>query len=173
MPGWKRILLVLFVVGLVVCLDQWSKTIVESRLPRDRVLYLAGGVLKIDYRLNRGGVLSFESALPRQWRGPVLSLAASAGVGLLIVLVLAGWISRPLSVFSISLFCGGSLGNLLDRTVLGGDVIDFLSLGWGNLRTCIFNMADVAVVAGLGLLALSILGNLRHAFMKKPLGTPS
>ena len=37
----------------------------------------------------------------------------------------------------------------------GGAVTDFVSLGFGPLRTGIFNVADVAVIAGVCLVVLS------------------
>ena len=41
--------------------------------------------------------------------------------------------------------------NLVDRVAIGG-VIDFLNIGVGPLRTGIFNVADVAIMAGIALL---------------------
>lgn len=49
---------------------------------------------------------------------------------------------------------GGGLANWLDRMLHDGAVTDFVSLGLGPLRTGIFNVADVAIVAGLLLLVL-------------------
>lgn len=45
----------------------------------------------------------------------------------------------------------GSLGNLTDR-VRWGYVVDFVSVGIGDLRWPAFNVADPAVVIGIGLL---------------------
>ena len=50
---------------------------------------------------------------------------------------------------------GGGLGNWLDRVMHDGAVTDFVSLGLGGLRTGIFNVADLAVVAGTLLLVAS------------------
>ncbi len=48
-------------------------------------------------------------------------------------------------------------GNLLDRVLHHGRVIDFMNLGIGNLRTGIFNVADVFITAGIVLvLSLSL-----------------
>ena len=43
---------------------------------------------------------------------------------------------------------GGGIGNVIDR-IAHGAVVDFVSLGIGPLRTGIFNLADVAIIAGL------------------------
>ena len=46
------------------------------------------------------------------------------------------------------------LGNLIDRLTHHGLVTDFLNLGFGALRTGIFNVADVAGVVGIAILVL-------------------
>ena len=47
------------------------------------------------------------------------------------------------------LFLAGGLSNLTDRIAIGS-VIDFLNVGIGPLRTGIFNVADVAIMARSG-----------------------
>ncbi len=53
----------------------------------------------------------------------------------------AGWI----------LFVASDLSNLIDRVAMGS-VIDFINVGIGSFRTGIFNIADVAIMAGAALL---------------------
>jgi signal peptidase II len=52
---------------------------------------------------------------------------------------------------AIGLIIGGALGNALDR-MLYGAVADFFSLHFGGFYWYIFNIADVAIVAGVALL---------------------
>jgi signal peptidase II len=52
----------------------------------------------------------------------------------------------------VGLFIGGALGNLVDRPF--GGVIDFISIGIGDLRWPTFNIADIGIVAGAILLVL-------------------
>jgi signal peptidase II len=59
-----------------------------------------------------------------------------------------GGTSRLLAV-SLGLIMGGALGNALDRVVLGG-VADFFSLHAFGYYWYVFNIADVAIVAGVG-----------------------
>jgi signal peptidase II len=49
------------------------------------------------------------------------------------------------------------LGNLIDRIVYKGIVIDFLNFGIGNLRTGILNIADMAITFGIILLLYAFL----------------
>ena len=55
------------------------------------------------------------------------------------------------SLVGLALVLGGGASNLVDR-VARGAVIDFLNVGVGSLRTGIFNVADMAIVLGIGLL---------------------
>ena len=52
-----------------------------------------------------------------------------------------------------ALIVSGGASNWIDR-VATGSVIDFLNVGIGPFRTGIFNVADVAIVAGIALLLL-------------------
>jgi lipoprotein signal peptidase len=47
---------------------------------------------------------------------------------------------------------GGAAGNVFDR-VARGRVVDFIDLGWWP----VFNLADVAIVAGVGVTLLSVI----------------
>jgi signal peptidase II len=50
----------------------------------------------------------------------------------------------------LALYLAGGASNLVDR-VVRGSVIDFMNVGVGPLRTGIFNVADVAILAGVGI----------------------
>jgi signal peptidase II len=57
-------------------------------------------------------------------------------------------------IVGLALIFAGGASNLLDR-VAHGSVIDFMNVGVGPLRTGIFNVADVAIMAGVALLLLT------------------
>ncbi len=76
------------------------------------------------------------------------------GISLMITSVLWIWScrsNRPVAVAALGLVIGGALGNALDRYLYGA-VADFFHLHWGSLSWYVFNLADVAIVAGVGLL---------------------
>ena len=79
-----------------------------------------------------------------------------SGFAVLAVAGLSIWLVRGamngLLAISIGLIMGGALGNALDRLLLGG-VADFFSLHAYGYYWYVFNIADVAIVAGvIGLL---------------------
>lgn len=51
---------------------------------------------------------------------------------------------------------GGGIGNIYDRIVYGS-VTDFLHMDFVLFKTGIFNMADVSIMTGIGLLLLQTL----------------
>lgn len=71
------------------------------------------------------------------------------------VLFIAKQMPRP-SVTAWSLVLSGGIGNLLDRLLHDGGVIDFMNVGIGSLRTGIFNVADVCITIGVSLLVLEV-----------------
>ena len=81
------------------------------------------------------------------------------GVTLLVTAGLCVWLWREpdrLIASGLGLIVGGALGNAYDRYAYGA-VADFFHLyvdteRWGRLSWYIFNIADVAIVAGVGLL---------------------
>jgi len=62
----------------------------------------------------------------------------------------------------MALFVAGGASNLIDR-VTYGMVIDFMNVGIGSLRTGIFNVADMAIMLGAGILLLEASRSGRHA----------
>jgi signal peptidase II len=153
----RRVVLVLFIILMCVGCDQITKVMAKEHLPRKRVLSFAGDTLRLDYNVNKGAVFSFEYSLPEKWRGSAMTVAVAVLVSGLVLYLLLGSTMGPISIIALSLFCGGSLSNLLDRALLGGQVIDFLNFGWGAFRSSIFNVADGAITVGALVFVLTLL----------------
>ena len=90
-----------------------------------------------------------------------------AAFGLAAAFALWIWLARGatgrLLAVSLGLIMGGAIGNAIDRVVLGG-VADFFSLHAFGFYWYVFNIADVAIVAGvIGLLYDSVLASRKDA----------
>ena len=75
-------------------------------------------------------------------------------VSLAVCLFLVAWLARArqaLTAAALGLIIGGALGNALDR-LLHGAVADFFHFHVRDWSWYVFNLADVAIVAGVGLL---------------------
>jgi signal peptidase II len=133
--------LVATLCALVVALDQGAKALAENNLTAGESTGLIG---PLDLTLSHN-------------EGAAFGLAGGGGIGLLLLavaaLVLVGFFfardpARPGMWVAVGLVAGGAMGNLIDRA-LAGEVTDFIDLShWPP-----FNLADVAIVAGVVLLA--------------------
>jgi signal peptidase II len=75
-----------------------------------------------------------------------------ATFAVVVVIGLAIWLARGVDnkilAVSVGLLIGGALGNALDRVLIGG-VADFFQLHAFGFYWYVFNIADVAIVAGV------------------------
>ena len=101
----------------------------------------------IVYRSNKGISYGLFEGLGQ---GPLIAIAVVALVALLV------WIARAetwILSASLGLVAGGAVGNAIDRVRLGGVADFFLFYIKDVFSWYVFNLADVAIVAGvLGLL---------------------
>ncbi len=142
---------------LCIGCDQASKRVAADVLKGMETQSFLGGVFRLTYAENRGAFLGLGGS----WPEPVRWLAFT-GAALLVVAASLAWVvsqarqqrHHQLAVWAMVLVAAGGAGNLVDRIVRDGRVIDFMNLGLGSVRTGIFNMADVQIMAGLALLLL-------------------
>lgn len=94
-----------------------------------------------------------------------------AGFAVLAALAMAVWLARGVAdrlvALSLGLIIGGAVSNAIDRLVLGG-VADFFSLHAFGFYWYVFNIADVAIVAGVGGLLYDSLSPSRNRAAKSP-----
>ncbi|MBF0190427.1 MAG: signal peptidase II [Magnetococcales bacterium] len=135
---------------VVFALDQGSKWLATRDLA-DQGITLIPGFFDLVLVHNVGAAFGLFTGMAAEYRVIFLcSVAALASV--LIVWMLLGAETRIL-VAGLGLLLGGALGNLLDRVRFGW-VVDFLYVHWHDLSFPVFNLADCAISAGVGLLLL-------------------
>ena len=140
------------VVTTVGC-DRVTKHVATAELAGRPVRSLLADTVRLAYVQNTGGFLSLGADLPEAARD-ALFIGAT---GLLLLALVAYGIRlrwRGWAAFGLALFVAGGVSNWVDR-VLHGSVIDFINVGVGPLRTGVFNVADVAIMAGVGIVLMS------------------
>ncbi len=151
----QRIAILLFVMLVSVGCDQATKSVAQETLAgREPVVFL-NGMVRLQYAENPGAFLSLGAGLPskaQHWIFVVLVALILGGV--VFFMFRSSLKMHILSLVGLALFAGGGLGNLIDRLTNDGRVIDFMNVGIGPVRTGIFNVADMALMAGIGLLAV-------------------
>lgn len=151
--GYRLTLISLVLAGTVGC-DQATKQLAISGLQGEQGRSFLGGLFRLTYAENPGAFLSLFGGLSAPVRFWLLT--ASVGVmllGMLAWLMASGRLSR-LHTVALALCIGGGLSNWLDRLLNDGRVVDFMVLGLGPVRTGVFNVADIAIMLGLGLFLL-------------------
>ena len=138
-----------FVALACVGCDHAAKQVAQQLLADSAGVALLGGIVRLQLAVNPGAFLSLGAQLPELVRQVVL-------IGFVpLMLAVIGWLlfrsgtATRAQVVAFGLIAGGGLANWIDRVVDDGAVTDFVSLGLGQLRTGIFNVADLAIVAGL------------------------
>lgn len=113
---------------------------------------LIEGVLNLSYAENCGAAFSMLRTAPAAVRAVVFGVANLAALGALFVLFIRGS-GGPAFAAAVPLIASGALGNLSDR-VRHGFVVDFIRVDPRLFEYPVFNVADVAIAIGVGLLLL-------------------
>ncbi len=151
MTAAKKCFLIVTLLLATVGIDRITKVIARDRLEPGPSISLFGGIVRLFYVENTGAFLGLGSGLSETTRFWLFTLLVGGFLlGLLLYILWSSDLSL-LEVIGFSLILGGGLGNLIDR-VLYDYVIDFMLVGIGRLRTGVFNVADVAITVGVGLL---------------------
>ena len=126
--------------------DQLTKALVVANVPFGARYDVIGDVAQLWHVRNTGAAFSI---LPgATWLFVPVTLVA---IGMVIYFHRTLASRGPWIQVVLGAILAGSLGNLTDRLRLGY-VVDFVSLGLGDTRFPTFNVADSAVVLGIGAL---------------------
>ena len=109
---------------------------------------------------NPGGAWSFLRGLPDSLRRPFFLVVSAAAIVFIVSIYQRVHRDQLAMKWGLPLALGGAMGNLVDR-VRYGWVVDFIdvSMKWGGREHHwpTFNVADIAIVLGVGLMAIDML----------------
>lgn len=133
------------IIAAIVALDQLTKYLIRSGLELDSTVPLIDGIFHITYIHNSGAAFSmFQNKT-----GFLIAIQATVITAVMVYLIKRRRKDHWCLLLSLSLIAAGGIGNLIDRAV-NGYVVDFLDFHiWP-----VFNVADISVCTGCGLLAL-------------------
>lgn len=138
---------ILLVIAIVAC-DQLSKYAIRSLFNVNESVSVFGNFFELRYIQNDGA--AFSSFAGKQAFLIAVSIIAIIG---------AAFFLRKMksegAMFKVALLCiiAGGIGNLIDRFILGY-VTDMLSF---SIFPPVFNIADIAVCLGCGILIVYVL----------------
>ena len=147
-----------FSVQLVfIALDQWSKNWAVEALKGNYPRHYFFGLFQLTYAENRGA----WGNLGGDWGEPYRSLfLIYLPIAVLILFALFSLFSKKINnteFWAYTFIVSGGAGNLIDR-VRFGYVVDFMYAGIKRpFETNIFNVADVVIMTGFGLIVLNMI----------------
>ena len=142
-------------IGLIVLLDQVTKSWAVSALANGRVIHVVGS-LQFSLGFNSGFAFSQGQGI-----GPLVGVFALIAVLFLLRAVRKA--TTQLSALGLCAIVAGAIGNIADRFFRGegwlhGRVVDFIDLQWWP----VFNVADSSITVGACALIAAMLMESRN-----------
>ena len=159
----KRYLYILIVAAAVVLFDQYTKQIITESLLYGQGYPVIENFFNIVRVHNHGAAFGFLNNPDETWQFWLF-----AGIGVIAVIIIFCYAkSAPkgshLTFTALGMLLGGAAGNFADRLFFGY-VIDFLDFHINNKHWPAFNVADIAICAGVIIL---ITCSFRHGRQSK------
>ncbi len=152
----QKYLFLIAITGFLICLDQVTKMYIHTHFQLHESLEVIGGFFDITYVRNQGAAFGIFSTSHPTFREVLFLLTPPAAL-ILILAILRGVDDKDrIQIVALSSIFGGAIGNYIDRLRFGW-VIDFLDFYVQNYHWPAFNVADMAIVLGVSLLALLVL----------------
>lgn len=148
-PHW-RLLAFLALIWLV--LDQATKQLAVKHLAGVPPKVVIPDFFSLVLVHNRGAAFGFLNDPSIDWQFWLFLAATIVGCGLILYLMRSLPPSRILTV-GLAGIMGGALGNLIDRVRFRA-VVDFLDFYYGGWHWPAFNVADIGICAGAGLVLI-------------------
>ncbi|MCR8641897.1 signal peptidase II [Paenibacillus sp. N1-5-1-14] len=146
---------------IVVIVDQITKWLIRSQMDVGQSISVIGEFFQLTSHRNRGA--AFGILMGQRWFFIVITTAVVIGIVIMIRKTMKES-GRGLFSWALCLILGGAIGNFIDRLV-SGEVTDFFHFNFVfdffgkhvDYDFAIFNVADCAIVIGVGLALLDTL----------------
>lgn len=147
---------------LLLCVgcDQSTKRVAQSFLSDSGAVTYFNDMVRFQYVENQGAFLGLGANMPEAFRFYFFAVlvATILVIAFSLFLINKNKFTNSQALPIIFIF-GGGFSNLLDRFMNNGRVVDFMNIGLGNLRTGIFNVADMFILFGTLAIFVTIQNN--------------
>ncbi len=146
------------VLGIItIVLDQWTKILARTHLrslPFGEKKTVIDGFFDLRYSENPG--VAFGMFQNLQGGRIILTVIAFFALGMVVVYLHKSDDHHTRLHCALGLIGGGAIGNLIDR-IAYGRVTDFIVWRYKSFEWPAFNIADAALVIGVGLMIIDVL----------------
>lgn len=158
----KKYLYLAVIAGLLVAIDQLVKIYIHTQFHLGESIVVIPNLFNLTYVRNFGAAFGFLAESHPAFREAFF--LAMPPVALVIILAILRGVrdDDTRQIVALSAIFGGAIGNYVDRLRFRY-VIDFLDFHVGDKYSWpAFNIADSAIVCGVGLLLLMMLMETKH-----------
>jgi signal peptidase II len=143
----------------VLVLDLVTKIAIDANLSYADKIPVIPGFFYLTHVRNTGAAFGLFSDAPQVYRMVFFISVSLIAVGIIIAFYRKLSPGDRLAALALGLILGGAVGNLIDR-IFRQEVVDFLHFRlWRGYSWPDFNVADSAIVVGVGLLMLELLAS--------------
>jgi signal peptidase II len=151
----NKYLALLFVSGVLIVMDQYTKFMVSLNIPRNYSINVVEGFLNLTHIRNSG--VAFGLFASQQSEYKALMFIAISTIAIIAILVIFHQNPKEKKIVQTGLILifSGAIGNLIDRS-LHGEVIDFVDFFIKGYHFPAFNIADSCITIGVALMVVDL-----------------
>ncbi|MFS0727628.1 signal peptidase II [Paenibacillus sp. 1P07SE] len=141
----------------VFILDFITKKVIETQMEIGERIGVLGNFFIITSHRNRGaafGILQEQTTF-------FIIVTSLVVIGIIGYIYMNRNTGKVRLLAALGLVLGGAFGNFLDRATKG-EVVDFLQFNFGTYTFPIFNVADMGIVIGVGLILLDTILDIKN-----------
>jgi signal peptidase II len=152
-----KYLLLATISGAIVAFDQLTKLYIHTHFNLGESYVLLPGFFDITYVRNYGAAFGILATSARWFREPFFALVPFIALAVILLILRTTKEDQKWQITALSLIFGGAIGNYIDRLRFKY-VIDFLDFHFQEVyHWPAFNVADSAIVCGVGILLVQIM----------------
>jgi signal peptidase II len=147
-------LLLLSISGFLIAIDQLTKLYVHTHFAVSESVAVIQDFFHLTYVRNPGAAFGFLASAHPEFRETFFLIIPAVAVIVIVSILRKVPDHDKIQIVALSSIFGGAIGNYIDRLRFRY-VIDFFDFHWKNVWSYpAFNIADMAIVCGIGLLAI-------------------
>lgn len=149
----NKYLNLLLLSNALIFLDQYTKLLITAHLPLHDSIRVFDNFFNLTHIRNPGVAFGLFAEKNSEWMPIILILLSMVAIIAILIIYHQTPRSRRFGQFGLIFIFAGAIGNLIDR-ILRKEVIDLLQFYYDHFYFPTFNLADVFISVGVGLMII-------------------